>query len=841
MSGNTSSADPAAVERLQRLREIFDQVVDQPVDRWRALVAAATEGDASLRDESLRLLDMYHRTGPDWENIRLRVGDEPEAVDRAGQRVGQYRLTRLVGRGGMGTVYEGMRADDVYEQRVAVKLIAPQLVASTTSSRFRHERQILAALEHRNIARLLDGGATAEGEPFFVMEYVEGQPITGYSDQRQLSIRDRLRLFLQVCGAVQHAHSKLIVHRDLKPANILVDNDGSVKLLDFGVAGLLGSERGGPLAAQSAPRLLTPEYASPEQLRDEDMTVRSDVYSLGVVLFRLLAGRRPYQSDSRLSTDMLRVMQVPPPRASEALTEDAVAGRRGRSLPALRRTLAGEIDAMLARALEPLPADRYASVEQFAEDIRRYLDNLPLLVSSNSARYRMQKHVQRHWIAISAVALVAVAMVGGTTAALLQARRAEVERAKAARISAFLQEMVATLDSRRLVEQRAGPTYTTIDGMLDGAAARAGTALAATPAVESAIRHTLGETYVTIGKYDNAIEQLSRAIAIDRQIRAPQLPDIAEDLLSLGNAELERGNNRAADTLFANELALCRQHPRQARRAIACVVGLNNLAGAKWFEHQLDEAERLYREALPPYRQWFGTSSTAVAVVLGNLGGVLDARGDLLGADSVYRASLAEYEHAGGHDLPQRAFTLGNLADNLATRGRFSDAEPLVHEQIALIARTESANHPDAGLAWVRLGAIERKRGNLVAADTDTRRGLAIVAKSGPIARRLFVEAQTRAALVLLAKGEAERAHVLLQTVLDSASAEFSPDDSRYADVQAAMGQTLRALHDDRSAEALLDSAYRTYQASFGPDHPTTRDAERKWRSAAAAMSRAGR
>jgi tetratricopeptide (TPR) repeat protein len=309
------------------------------------------------------------------------------------------------------------------------------------------------------------------------------------------------------------------------------------------------------------------------------------------------------------------------------------------------------------------------------------------------------------------------------------------------------------------------------------------------------------------------------------------LPDIAGDLLSLGDAELERGNNRAADSLFSDDLAICHQRPRQAAHAADCIYGLNDLAGAKWFENRLDEAEPLYRQALVAYRREYGTS-TVVAVILGNLGGVLDGRGDLLGADSMYRASLAEYERAGGHYLPQRAFTLGNLADNLATRGRLAEAEPLVREQIALITRTESADHPDAGLAWVRLGAIEREGGHLVAADADTRRGLAIVAKSGPIARRLFVDAETRASLVLLAKGDATKAHALLQTVLDSASAEFTHNDARFAEVQVAMGEALLALHDNRSAAAQFKAAYLTYQASFGPAHPSTVDAERRWRRA---------
>ena len=386
---------------------MFDLAADQPADMWPAIVAHESAGDEALEREVLRLLaalgaDDFHLDTPQFE-----VAGTEEGADRLGSVVGTFRLVRLVGHGGMGTVYEGVRVDGTFEQRVAIKFIRTAVAAGVMAARFRRERQILAALEHPNIARMIDGGATERGDQFFVMEYVDGLPITAYADDHRLGSDDRLRLFLQVCAAVEHAHGKFIVHRDLKPANMLVTADGSVKLLDFGVAKLLGAQDGDEPTTVEQARPFTPEYASPEQLRDEPVAAASDVYSLGIVLYELLSGRRPFEVPSRSPIAALRAAETEPPR--------------------LRQLIGDELDNVVAKAIRADVGARYRSVEQFSTDVRRYLDGLPVSAQPDSIAYRTRKFVRRHWAGVAAAATVAVAIAIGVTVLVRQARRAVIQ------------------------------------------------------------------------------------------------------------------------------------------------------------------------------------------------------------------------------------------------------------------------------------------------------------------------------------------------------------------------------------------------------------------------------
>lgn len=827
-----------AAHEAARIRELFDSAIDAPPEEWDAVLASAADGNRALFDSVMRLLAAAHADTQIFEHPRLVADEDFRAEERLGFVVARYRLARLVGSGGMGTVYEGLRADDAYEQRVAVKFLRPAVTTVGMAGRFRHERKILATLEHRNIARLLDGGETEHSEPFFVMEFVEGTSITKYCDELRLSINDRLRLFLQACNAVQHAHGKLVVHRDLKPANMLVTADGSVKLLDFGVATLLGTGFGNHADEDpQVPHLITPEYASPQQLRGSSASVVSDVYSLGVVLYELVAGRRPFIFGERTTAAALVAMRREAGRPSEAVTVEAAIATGTRSVTALRRKLTGDLDDIACKSIRLDPSQRYESVQQLADDLRRYLSGQPVLAHGDSLPYRTRKYVHLHWPGITAAGIAAAALVAASVAALLQSRKSDVERARSAQVSAFLQDMLAAPNARLATHPERPQTGSNLSDILDAAADRAGVVLTADPAVESVVRKTLGRTYTAIGKYDQGVAQLTLAIGIDRRIGAPALPDIATDLNDLGESQLERGNNHAADTLFRRELEICRAADRRADTAHVCVVVLNNLGGATWFENKLDESERLYRLALPEYRQAFGAYNWNTAVVLGNLGGVLDARGRVNDAERMYRDALAIYANIGGQYLPQRAFTLTNLAQNLERRGQLVAAASLVREAIDVISRSSSPNHPDAALAWIQLGAIDREAGNLVLAETETARGLKILPRAGPIARRLYVRAITREALLQLAERKPDAALTTITAALDSASLEFSPDDPRFAEVQDAYGQILIKQHQRSQAIRTLDASYSTFAHVFGKQNPETQSARNHLDSALAAGS----
>ena len=373
-----------------------------------------------------------------------------------GVRIGPYRVIRELGRGGMGTVSLAVRSDDAFQKRVAIKVLKRGMDTDAIVRRFRNERQILASLEHPYIAGLLDGGTTAEGLPYFAMEYVEGQPIDEYCDSRQLDTTARLQLFRKICAAVQHAHQNLIIHRDIKPANVLVTPDGTPKLLDFGIAKLLNPELGGQtlVPTLAGGQLMTPEYASPEQVRGLPVTTATDVYSLGVLLYELLTGRRPYRITSRNPADIAHVVcNSEPLRPStvvtrvhddsapaEALTEVAVTGAaqtgtfhrmRVADTDRLRKRLAGDLDTIVLKALNKEPSRRYASVDQFSEDIRRHLAGRPVIARSDTLGYRTAKFVRRNRTAVAGAVLVALALIAGTIATAWQAREARRERARA--------------------------------------------------------------------------------------------------------------------------------------------------------------------------------------------------------------------------------------------------------------------------------------------------------------------------------------------------------------------------------------------------------------------------
>ena len=423
-------------ERWQRIEELFRTVIDRPIEEREAYLTLVCGDDEELRQEVLSLL--AHDTAEDFihkpiAGVAGSLSPEPPE-DLSGSRIGPYRLTRQVGRGGMGAVYEAVRDDDQFRQMVAIKLIRGGMDSKFVRDRFLRERQILASLDHPHIARLFDGGATEDGRPYFVMEFVAGEPITEYCHRRGLSLDEKLKLFRDVCAAVQHAHQKLVVHRDLKPSNILVVDSGegkvgAPKLLDFGIAKLLATESGEAVTdTATAVRLMTPDYASPEQVRGGAITTATDVYSLGVVLYELLTDRRPYQFETYSPLEIERAICD-----TEAPLPSDVARRHTGTPARLSRQLGGDLDNIVMMALRKEPERRYQSVEQFSDDLRRYLVGLPITARPDSLVYRAGKFVSRHRVVVVAGLLVLISLLAGIIATTRVARQASAERARAER------------------------------------------------------------------------------------------------------------------------------------------------------------------------------------------------------------------------------------------------------------------------------------------------------------------------------------------------------------------------------------------------------------------------
>ncbi|HUB01322.1 MAG TPA: serine/threonine-protein kinase [Terriglobales bacterium] len=442
-------------ERWQRVKKLFAVALDTEPSQRSAFLDQACADDASLRSELEGLLAAEQEAGTGFLNRAAMAGElgndsSADANTWIGRRIGAYQIVEEIGFGGMGEVYRAFRADDQYRKQVAIKLVRSGQDSRFVISRFKNERQLLANLDHPNIARLLEGGTTEEGLPYFVMELVEGQPINEYCDHHKLATTARLILFLQVCSAVQYAHQRLIIHRDLKPSNILVTAEETPKLLDFGIAKILDpaevSDASEP--TMSMFRLLTPAYASPEQVKGEEITTASDVYSLGVLLYELLTGHRPYRTVGRGPHEVTRAVCEYEPekpstvvrRAARETTGDvteiaaaSVSAVRDGSTEKLRRRLKGDLDNIVQMALRKDPRRRYTTVEQFATDIRRHLENLPVIASKDTVPYRMSKFIGRHKAGVAATAMVAITLLIGIVVTVHEARVARVERAKAER------------------------------------------------------------------------------------------------------------------------------------------------------------------------------------------------------------------------------------------------------------------------------------------------------------------------------------------------------------------------------------------------------------------------
>ena len=643
--------------RFERIEALFHEALPLAPDARAALLERACPDDSSLRAEVERLLAAHDRAGgfiqvpaatlPGWP-----PGEEP--MD--GRPIGRYRVVRELGRGGMGAVYLAERADGQYEQRVALKLIKRGMDTDQVLSRFRVERQILASLDHPNIARLLDGGSTEQGVPFFAMEYIEGEPIDAYSDRKELSVEDRLRLFLQVCGAVSYAHQHLVIHRDIKPLNILVTPDGIPKLLDFGIAKVL-HDGADETSTVTGMRLLTPEYASPEQVDGLHATTVSDVYSLGVVLYELLTGRSPYRPRSRTPLDVVEAVRTTDPERPSA------AGATEK----LRRRLRGDLDTILLTALRKEPARRYQSVEQLAADLRRHLDGLPVRARSDTFGYRAGKFVRRNRVAVAAGTLVVLAMIAGTVATAYQARQARAAQARAERRFADVRKLanallfdyhdaIRDLRGARPVRER---LVRDALGYFDGLAQEAHD--------DPSLQRELAAVYLRVGelqqtdpsggdlegaarsfaKASTMLDQLLRADSNDAQVRH----DAATAALALGHLVWERGDlagglehARRARSLLEPLVAVSPER-RELRLQLATAIDrqgqialeAGDIAGSLEF-HQ---AELRLLEASPDSQRRHPLVRHAVSVAYGHLADAQVEAADLDGALASHRRSLA--------------------------------------------------------------------------------------------------------------------------------------------------------------------------------------------------------
>ncbi|MCC6318517.1 MAG: serine/threonine protein kinase [Gemmatimonadaceae bacterium] len=818
-----------ASSRARRLEELLDLALDVAPEARDAALDQACEGDPSLRSEVQALVVALHRAADFMDEPAGRVLGiaAPASRDTSllGALVGPWRVEREIGRGGMGVVYLAERADGGFRQRVALKLVRNAAQSADIMSRFIAERQILAGLQHPNLARLVDGGALADGAPWFGMEYVDGVPITTWCDERQLGVRQRLTIFEQVAGAVQYAHQNLVVHRDIKPSNILVTADGTAKLLDFGIAKVLaGHEMAGAGQTVTGLWMLTPDYAAPEQVRGETITTATDIYALGAVLYELLCGHRAHEFERLTPGELERVIcHVEPPRASVAAGQPVVRGsaetvgageiaRRRASHPGrLQRLLAGDLDTILSRALHKDPAQRYSSVEAFLEDLHRYRGGLPVLARRDSLRYRLRKFVRRNVVTVSATAVVVVALVAGLAGTLWQARVARDEAVKARETRDFVIGLFRSANPDESVGRE-----TLARDLIDRGLRRVDSSLGNQPGVQQELLGVLGVTYRELGMIPEATAALRRAVTIAEKSRGRRgAEELAARLTDLATVLNLAGDYAGADSLLRRALSI-QQGSAKLRQSPGHVATLSEVANNLEDMGDWTRAESLHREVLALDEARFGAQSLSVATDLANLGVTLDQLNQDHGADSVYRRALAIRQAALPSDHPRVLTLLGNMAVTWGKLGRVAQAESLNREVLARRRRVLPPGHPDVAYSLHSLASNLEDQGRLTEAEPLGREALAIRRKVLGADHPVTLQTANNLAVLLVRIGAFDSAATVFREIVERWSVIYGPRDPRTATAINNLGVARAYAGDLREAERLVRDALALRRAALG-------------------------
>jgi tetratricopeptide (TPR) repeat protein len=651
----------------------------------------------------------------DATTIGFNSGDSaPDTV------IGPYRLLKQIGEGGMGVVYHAQQLQPI-RREVALKVIKPGMDSRQVVTRFETERQALAVMDHPNIAHVFDAGATENGRPYFVMELVDGIPITHYCDSKRLTVRERVELFIPVCQAIQHAHQKGVIHRDIKPSNILVAEQAGrpvPKVIDFGLAKALGHQLSEASMMTNAAGMIvgTPDYMSPEQaeLTRQDMDTRSDVYSLGAVLYELLIGTTPLKHEDSANAAFVDVLQrirqeepKPPSqrvRHSVALAETAKLRRSDEA--ALPKLVVGELDWITMKALEKDRTRRYETVSGMVRDLQRYLAGDAVEAGPPSASYRLGKLVRKHRAGLATAAAFAALLVAGIIVSTWLAVRATRAEQEALAINDFLQNDLlaqASANNQARPDNKPDPDLK-VRTALDRAAEGIKEKFSAQPLVEASIRQTIATTYIDLGLYPEAQEQLDRALELLRRVLGENHPDTLNVMGHVGDAYTYRGKYAEAQSLLNRALdigqrALGEEHP-------TTMFIMNNLGFAYERDGKFFQAEPLYVRVLELRRRVFGRDHPATLVTTTNLAAIYYRQARYAEAEPIFSEVLEVRRRVLGDEHPHTSISLNNLAMTYRAEGKYLDAEPLFIRALEVRRRTLGERHPDTLRSMNNLGML---------------------------------------------------------------------------------------------------------------------------------------
>jgi len=813
-------------EQWRRIEALVAEALERDEDERGAFLDAACGDQGALRAEIEGLVraaettsarDFLERPAAD-----ALPGVPPDSTSDLGRSVGPYRLVRILGRGGMGVVYLAERADEAYQGKVALKLLHPIAGDPELARRLTVERQILAGLEHPGITRLLDGGTTEDGRPYLVMELVEGEAIDVWCDRHQLDVDARLRLFLQVCNAVAYAHRSLVVHRDLKPSNILVSEDGHPKLLDFGIAKLLDPAAFPNTleATRAGVRLMSPSFASPEQLRGRPVTTASDVYSLGVLLYRLLTGRQPREFPSLAAEAVEHALREEPTRPSarvahpgprrendsETVTFDAGSSRR------LRRRLEGDLDAIVLKALREEPERRYGTVAELAEDLERHLAGLPVRARRGTFRYRAGKFLRRHRVALAAATLAAAVLTGFVTTTVQQSRRIARERDKAEAVAQFMAELFEGANPRT----GTNPNMTVREAM-DLGAERLQTELDDRSTTRAALLHAIGRVYAGIGAADQAEPLLRESLELFEEHEGEQGPSLAGVLNDIGYLQYQKGDLEAAKSTLSRALEVGVRALGPDDDAVGQTLAfLGMVAGeAGDLETATSYAERSLQRALRVHgRMHFDTASA-----LSGLGEAYRDAGRTAEAEQRYLEALEVFTELRGANSEPVASVLNSLGLLYWKTGRLEEAASCLERAVAIGRDTGQANATGLGIALHNLGSVLAELGRFATAEAAEKEALELKLGVAPETSLTVAASRNGVAFLLMELGRLEEAQAVWRQVLATCVTAFG-DDHLYT---LATRQYM-ALIDQRmgkdGGDEVMNAAFETLAKSLPANHP---------------------
>lgn len=829
-----------------RVQILFYAALARPSSERHAYLRAACEGDEALLTKILAMLAEDAGLHSVLErDLPMLAFELLEGAPVPGE-VGPYHVIRKLGEGGMGVVYLAERKD--IGSLVALKILRDGTLSPSRRKRFVGEEIALAQLSHRLIARIYDAGVLPDGTPWFGMEYVEGLPITEYCDQHSVAIGQRLQLFRSVCEAVQYAHGQAIIHRDLKPSNILVKADSTVKLLDFGIAKHVAGVNASANPTETWLRLMTPAYAAPEQMRGAFPSTQADVYSLGVILYEILVGRRPYDLSGKSAAEAEQMVMAhepePPSYAWQRVSAQTAGGHSGASSNAAWR----DLDVLTMTAMHKDPSRRYRSVEALMRDCDHYLRGEPLEARPDTTLYRVDKFVRRNrrpLLAMTAVLLMLLTTVTFFTVRLARAHTAE--RIEARRTQRIEQFMLNLFDGG---DQTAGPSEDLrVTAMLDRGAKDAET-LQSEPAVQAEVHQMLGNVYQRIGKFDQADELMQSALAERKALSGADSREVTESLVALSLLRLDQARADEAERLAREALATARQIPEPRNPTLARAMfalgrvleergandeairvleeavriqsasgentpalsdSLNALGIAHYYKGHFADAESIYQRSLAMDRLFYGSLHPRVAEDLVNLGEIQASFRRWSDAERYYRQALAIERSWHGKDHPDTATCMVGLGNALTFQGRFDEAAQTLQESLAVQERIYGKSHPQVAIALNMLGALEMRRGRLDDAEKDFLRMEIIDRSIYGEKHRVTIAAFEQLGEVYSQKSQFSQSESYFRKALQGFTDIYPAGHPDIAIAQLGLGTTLFKQHKYNQAEPLLIAAYEFF------------------------------